>query len=59
MIIPDTYLIGEVDRAWMQATGELAYERSGPERFLETIFVLYELYKVLNLNNYDYFEDIC
>jgi acyl-CoA dehydrogenase len=36
-------LIGEVDRAWMQATGELAYERSGPERFLETIFVLYEL----------------
>jgi acyl-CoA dehydrogenase len=43
VFVPDTHLIGEVDRAWMQATGELAYERSGPERFLETIFVLYEL----------------
>ncbi len=34
---------GEVDGAWKQAASELAYERSGPERFLETIFVLYEL----------------
>lgn len=34
--VPDTHLIGEVDGAWKQATSELAYERSGPERFLET-----------------------
>ena len=41
--IPENHLIGEVDMAWKQATSELAYERSGPERFLETIYVLYEL----------------
>jgi len=41
--IPANHLIGEADMAWKQATSELAYERSGPERFLETIYVLYEL----------------
>lgn len=43
VLVPDNHLIGEVDMAWKQATSELAYERSGPERFLETIYVLYEL----------------
>ncbi|GMQ76753.1 MAG: acyl-CoA dehydrogenase family protein [Gammaproteobacteria bacterium] len=43
VVVPETHLIGEVDMAWKQATSELAYERSGPERFLETIDVLYEL----------------
>jgi len=42
-MIPENHLIGEADMAWKQATSELAYERSGPERFLETIYVLYEL----------------
>ena len=36
LFIPDDHLLGEVDSAWKQATSELAYERSGPERFLET-----------------------
>ena len=43
VFVPAAHLIGEVDGAWKQAASELAYERSGPERFLETIFVLYEL----------------
>jgi alkylation response protein AidB-like acyl-CoA dehydrogenase len=43
VVIPENHLIGEADMAWKQATSELAYERSGPERFLETIYVLYEL----------------
>lgn len=43
VMIPENHLIGEADMAWKQATSELAYERSGPERFLETIYVLYEL----------------
>ncbi len=43
VLIPHHHLLGEVDMAWQQATSELAYERSGPERFLETIYVLYEL----------------
>lgn len=36
VFIPEDHVIGEVDGAWKQATSELAYERSGPERFLET-----------------------
>jgi alkylation response protein AidB-like acyl-CoA dehydrogenase len=41
--VPAEHLIGEVDQAWRQATSELAYERSGPERFLETIYLLHAL----------------
>jgi acyl-CoA dehydrogenase len=46
-LIPDTHVLGEVDMAWKQATSELAYERSGPERFLETFQVLAGLVRVL------------
>lgn len=45
--MPDTHLLGEKDGAWKQATSELAYERSGPERFLETFQVMIELVRVL------------
>jgi alkylation response protein AidB-like acyl-CoA dehydrogenase len=45
--MPDDHVLGEIDAAWKQATSELAYERSGPERFLETYYVLAELVRVL------------
>ena len=45
--MPDDHVIGEIDGAWKQATSELAYERSGPERFLETFYVLLELIRAL------------
>src|SRR5262247_3235251 len=45
--MPDDHVLGEVDGAWKQATSELAYERSGPERFLETLYVLIELVRAL------------
>jgi acyl-CoA dehydrogenase len=45
--IPDDYMLGELDSAWKQATSELAYERSGPERFLETYYVLTELVRAV------------
>jgi acyl-CoA dehydrogenase len=45
--VPDDYVMGEIDGAWKQATSELAYERSGPERFLETFYVLRELIRAL------------
>src|SRR3954471_13337835 len=45
--VPDDYLLGEIDGAWKQATSELAYERSGPERFLETYYVLTELVRAV------------
>jgi acyl-CoA dehydrogenase len=45
--ITDDHVMGEVDGAWKQATSELAYERSGPERFLETFYVMLELIRAL------------
>jgi alkylation response protein AidB-like acyl-CoA dehydrogenase len=48
--IPDDHVLGEIDGAWKQATSELAYERSGPERFLETYYVLSELVRALGPN---------
>ncbi|MEX2618250.1 MAG: acyl-CoA dehydrogenase family protein [Alphaproteobacteria bacterium] len=45
--ISDNHVLGEIDSAWKQATTELAYERSGPERFLETLYTLVELVRAL------------
>jgi hypothetical protein len=45
--VPDDHVLGEIDGAWKQATSELAYERSGPERFLETYYVLTELVRAV------------
>ena len=45
--IPDNMVLGQIDEAWKQATSELAYERSGPERFLETFYLLPELIRLL------------
>lgn len=50
VLIPDEMVLGVVDDAWKQATSELAYERSGSERFLETVHVLIELINVLGEN---------
>jgi acyl-CoA dehydrogenase len=47
MFVPEEYALGEIDMAWKQATSELSYERSGPERFLEIAYVLFELVRVL------------
>lgn len=47
VVLPANAVLGTVDEAWKQATAELAYERSGPERFLETYFVLEALLRVL------------
>jgi acyl-CoA dehydrogenase len=45
--VPDDHLLGEIDGAWKQATSELAYERSGPERFLDTFYVMLELIRAV------------
>jgi acyl-CoA dehydrogenase len=34
VFVPDEMVLGTVGRGWAQVLGELAYERSGPERFL-------------------------
>jgi len=45
--MPEDHVLGEIDGAWKQATSERAYERSGPERFLETYYVLTELVRAI------------
>ena len=43
VVVPDTHVLGEIDGAARQATKELIYERSGPDRYLEALPVLLEL----------------
>lgn len=40
VFIPDDQVLGEVGAGWRQVTSELAFERSGPERFLSTFPLL-------------------
>jgi alkylation response protein AidB-like acyl-CoA dehydrogenase len=45
--LPADVLIGKEGEGWMQVTSELAYERSGPERFLSSFRLLLELVRVV------------
>jgi alkylation response protein AidB-like acyl-CoA dehydrogenase len=45
--LPEDAVIGTLDDGWRQVTGELAYERSGPERFLSSFTLLVELVRAL------------
>jgi len=47
VFVPRDHALGDLDMAWKQATSELAFERSGPERFLETSYLFFELVRVL------------
>lgn len=52
--ITDDMIIGEVGQGWKQSLAELAYERSGPERFMSTYPLLEELVKRLSATSSDY-----
>jgi acyl-CoA dehydrogenase len=41
VFVPDAAVLGRIGDGWNQVTSELAFERSGPERFLST-YVLFE-----------------
>ena len=45
VFIPDDHVVGEPGNGWAQVMSELAYERSGPERFLSAFRVLVEIGK--------------
>ena len=45
--LPEDALLGTEGAGWKQVTGELAFERSGPERFLSTFGLVVELIRVL------------
>lgn len=47
LFVPETQLIGQLHQGWKQVTSELAYERSGPERFLSSFRVLVEFIRSL------------
>ncbi|SDX74988.1 Acyl-CoA dehydrogenase [Modestobacter sp. DSM 44400] len=42
VFVPDERVLGEIGSGWRQVTSELAYERSGPDRWLSTFTVLRE-----------------
>lgn len=46
-IVPANMLLGQEGQGWEQVMSELAFERSGPERFLSSIELLYQLIAVL------------
>jgi alkylation response protein AidB-like acyl-CoA dehydrogenase len=46
--LPPDALLGREGDGWAQVTGELAHERSGPERFLSSFTLLVELIRVLS-----------
>jgi len=47
VFLPESALLGQVGDGWKQVTGELANERSGPERFLSSFTLLVELVRAL------------
>ncbi|MBV1877932.1 MAG: acyl-CoA dehydrogenase family protein [Pseudomonadales bacterium] len=48
--VPDTQLVGSEHNGWSQVMAELAFERSGPERYLSSIQLLLEMIKSLSDN---------
>lgn len=56
--VPDAMVLGEVGAAWSQVVSELAYERSGPERFLSTMALLAAMRSLANPGDARAVEDI-
>ncbi|TDR89281.1 acyl-CoA dehydrogenase family protein [Enterovirga rhinocerotis] len=47
VFLPQSALVGKLGDGWDQVMGELAFERSGPERFLSSFVLLTELIREL------------
>jgi alkylation response protein AidB-like acyl-CoA dehydrogenase len=47
LFLPEESLIGKAGEGWRQAMAELAHERSGPERFMSSIQVLFLMIREL------------
>jgi len=48
--VPDDMVVGKPGDGWKQVTSELAFERSGPERFLSTYRLVVELIRAVGPN---------
>ncbi len=47
LLLPEDALLGQEGGGWHQVTAELAFERSGPDRFLSSFTLLVELVRTL------------
>ncbi len=47
VFVPDAMVLGEVGQGWQLVTSELAFERSGPDRFLSDFQLLLEAMRVV------------
>lgn len=47
LLLPEDALLGQQGDGWKQVTAELAYERSGPDRFLSSFTLLVETVRAL------------
>jgi alkylation response protein AidB-like acyl-CoA dehydrogenase len=47
VFVPDELRVGEEGAGWMQVTTELAFERSGPERYLSAMALVFELIRAV------------
>lgn len=47
LLLPRDALLGKDGDGWTQVTAELAFERSGPDRFLSAFTLLVELFRAL------------
>lgn len=47
VFLPEAAVLGKLGDGWHQVTSELAFERSGPERFLSSFTLLVELVRAL------------
>jgi alkylation response protein AidB-like acyl-CoA dehydrogenase len=52
-MLPESALLGREGDGWNQVTSELAFERSGPERFLSSFWLFVELVRALGPNPSD------
>jgi acyl-CoA dehydrogenase len=53
VFVPDSMLLGSLGNGWAQVIGELAFERSGPERYLSTFPLLRALIEAVGPNPSD------
>lgn len=49
--VPEDMVVGKLGNGWAQSMAELAYERSGPERFLSTFPLFNSLVNILRKKN--------
>ena len=51
--VPDSMLVGSEGSGWGQVTAELAFERSGPERYLSSFLLMVEMIRELEKHGGD------